>query len=133
MNDLTKLDPILAGPLAGFIALLAGLLVGGVLVPVQDTVGLPNIAMIYMAIVCVAAAFGGRVGGLIAGLSAALCYNFFFTPPHLLLRIDSAGEVLTVVLFFVAGPLTSVAANFAHGERRTSTSAPLPVGSPSDD
>jgi K+-sensing histidine kinase KdpD len=118
MNDRTKLDATLAGPLAGFTALLAGLLLGGVLVPVQETVGLANIAMIYMAIVCVAAAVGGGLGGVIAGVSAALCYNFFFTPPHMLLRITVVDQLVTIVLLLAAGPVTSVAANFARGELR---------------
>jgi two-component system, OmpR family, KDP operon response regulator KdpE len=56
----------------------------------------------------VTAAIGGRAAGLISSLSAALSYNFFFTTPYYTLRIDSASQILTVILLFAGGLLASL-------------------------
>ena len=64
---------------AGFVA---SLLIGVVVEPFRDTVGLENVALGYLLVVVVTAAVGGRAAGLISALSAALSYDFFLTTPY---------------------------------------------------
>lgn len=114
-NDQEPTDTLLPAAVAGLGALLLSILVGVALSPARDTVGLENVAMIYMAVVAVAAIAGGTAGGLMAALGAALSYNFFFTTPYRTLRIDSFEQVGTVALLFIAGALISFAANATRG------------------
>ena len=90
---------------AGF---AASLLVGVALRPMRASAGLENVVIVYVIVVAVVAAIGGRAAGLATSLSAALAYNWFFTTPYETLRIDSAEQVATVVLLFVAGLLASL-------------------------
>jgi K+-sensing histidine kinase KdpD len=89
--------------------------VGALIEPFRDRIGLENVVILYLAVVITCAAIGGRTAGLVAALSAALSYNFFFTAPYYSLRIDSAEQILTVVLLFAAGLL---AALFGRSRRR---------------
>lgn len=90
---------------AGF---AASILLGIALRPVRTSIGLENVAILYVAIVAVTAAAGGRLAGLIAAVSAALSYDFFFTTPYETLRIDSWAQVLTVLLLLGAGLLAAL-------------------------
>lgn len=108
-------DAMLAGALAGVIALVVSLLIGLGFAPFREAVGLENVTILYVALVAVAAVAGGRIGGLIAALVAALSYNFFFTTPYGSLRVDSAEQVITVVLLFAVGAVATLAGDL---ERR---------------
>ena len=90
---------------AGFVA---SLVVGVVLRPLRTSAGLENVVVVYVIVVALTAAVGGRAAGLASSLSAALAYTWFFTTPYETLRIDSAEQVATVVLLFVAGLLASL-------------------------
>jgi K+-sensing histidine kinase KdpD len=90
---------------AGF---AASLLVGVALRPLRESAGLENVVVVYVIVVALAAAVGGRMVGLATSLSAALAYTWFFTTPYETLRIDSAEQVATVVLLFLAGLLASL-------------------------
>ena len=76
--------------------------------PFRRELGLDNVVIVYLAVIATTAAVGGRAAGLLSSLSAALSYNWFFTTPYYTLRIDSARQVLTVVLLFAAGLLASL-------------------------
>ncbi len=89
-------------------AFLASLVVGVALVPFRGSIGLENVAIVYLTVVALASAVGGRAAELVAALSAALSYNWFFTTPYYTLRIDSVSQVVTVVLLFAAGLLASL-------------------------
>jgi len=91
--------------LAGFVA---SIVLGVALRPVRSSVDLESVVIVYVIIVVLCAIVGGRLAGTSAALSAALAYNFFFTTPYETLRVNSWGQVLTVVLLFVAGALASV-------------------------
>jgi K+-sensing histidine kinase KdpD len=86
----------------------ASVLVGVALRPMRESAGLENVVVVYVIVVALTAAIGGRAAGLASSLSAALAYNWFFTTPYETLRIDSAEQVATVVLLFVAGLLASL-------------------------
>jgi hypothetical protein len=90
-------------------AFAASLVVGVIFEWFRATVGLENVTIVYLLIVIIAAAFGGRAAGLVAAVSAALSYNFFHTTPYHTLRIDSFAQIATVLLLFGAGIVAALA------------------------
>jgi K+-sensing histidine kinase KdpD len=95
------------GVVWGVGAFAASVLVGVALAPLRGSFGLENVVIVFLAVVALAGAVGGRLAGLLAALSAALSYDFFFTTPFNSLRIDSADQVVTVLLLFAAGLVAS--------------------------
>lgn len=91
--------------LAGF---AASVLIGVGMRPLRTSAGLENVVVVYVIVVALTAAVGGRAAGLASSLSAALAYTWFFTTPYETLRIDSAEQVATVGLLFVAGLVASL-------------------------
>lgn len=89
-------------------AFAASVLVGVALVPFRRSIGLENVAIVYLAVVALASVVGGRTAGMVAALSAALSYNWFFTTPYYTLRIDSVHQVVTVLLLFATGLVASL-------------------------
>jgi K+-sensing histidine kinase KdpD len=108
------------GAVWGAGAFAASLLLGVALEPFRQDIGLENLAVLYLVLVAATAAVGGRAAGFVASLSAALSYNWFFTTPYHTLRIDSAEQILTVVLMFAAGFLASLG---GRTSRRASVAA----------
>jgi K+-sensing histidine kinase KdpD len=93
----------------GAAAFVVSVLVGVVLDPFRSSIGLENVTIVYLTVVVIAGAVGGRSAGLVAAISAALSYDFFFTTPFHTLRIDSSDQVVTVLLLLAAGLGSSVA------------------------
>jgi hypothetical protein len=97
-------------------AFIASVVAGVVMQPDRNEIGLENATIIYLLIVVIAAAYGGRTAGLVAALSATLSYDFFLTTPYNRLTIDTAAQVVTVALLFGSG----LVASFAGRARRRS-------------
>jgi len=89
-------------------AFIASLLIGLLVEPYRETVGLENVVVLYLLVVVVAAAIGGRAAGLAAAVSAALAYDFFLTTPYHTLVIDSLAQVITVALLVATGVVASI-------------------------
>ena len=87
----------------------ASILVGILIEPFRGTVGLENVVMIYLLVVVLTAAVGGRAAGLLTALSAALSYDFFLTTPYHTLVIDTLAQVVTVALLLATGLVASLA------------------------
>jgi K+-sensing histidine kinase KdpD len=104
----------------GAAAFAASVLVGVVLDPFRGSIGLENVTIVYLTVVVVAGAIGGRSAGLVAAVSAALSYDFFFTSPFHTLRINSTDQVVTVLLLLAAGVVSSLA---GRASRRAGTRA----------
>jgi K+-sensing histidine kinase KdpD len=96
------------GAVWGAAGFAASLLLGVGLSPFSKEIGLENVAVLYLIVVAATAAFGGRTAGFVSSLSATLSYSWFFTTPYYTLRIDTADQILTVVLLFAAGLLASL-------------------------
>lgn len=77
------------------------------LVPLRDFLGAANVAIILLLGVQVVAIIGGRQGGILAAIVAALSFDFFFTEPYLRLVITDRHDIVTAVLLLVAGVVTS--------------------------
>jgi K+-sensing histidine kinase KdpD len=53
------------------------------------------------------AIIGGRQGGILGAIVAALSFDFYFTEPYLCLVITGRQDVVTAVLLLLAGIATS--------------------------
>jgi K+-sensing histidine kinase KdpD len=106
-------------------AFVASLLVGVAIEPFRRTIGLENVVLVYLLVVVLAAAVGGRTAGLFAAVSAALSYDFFLTTPYHTLAIDSAAQLITVGLLLATGLVASLA---GRARRRLSVAADEQAG-----
>lgn len=93
------------GGSAAFACLMAltAMLFAAATVPLRHTLGAPNVALILAALVGLAGIVGGRLAGGLAGIVAALSFNFFHAPPYLTLRVSDVHDVLTIVLIALIG------------------------------
>jgi Domain of unknown function (DUF4118) len=82
-----------AGPIAVAVAML----------PFRADLRTSNVALILVLMVLVAAIMGGRIGGALAALSAAVSLDFLFTRPYYSFSISGGGDVQTVALLLVVG------------------------------
>jgi K+-sensing histidine kinase KdpD len=85
------------------VAVLGPLAVAGVLVPFRDDINTTNVALVFVVVVVVAAAFGGRWVGATAAVVCTMSYDFFFTRPYQSLTIDQADDIETTVLLLAVG------------------------------
>jgi two-component system sensor histidine kinase KdpD len=76
--------------------------------------GTAPVDMVYLPAVLAAAALWGIGPGVLAGLAAALAYNFFFTEPVHTFRIDRVTDIVTVVVLLI---VALVASRLAAGIR----------------
>lgn len=116
LADLTDVDGEDIARGAG--GLLASLVVGVVVQPYRRSIGLENVVIVYLLVVVATAAIGGRAAGVISALSAALPYDFFLDHPFHTLAIDSASQVITVLLLCVAGLVASMGAQARRRARQ---------------
>jgi len=82
-----------AGPVAAALVML----------PLRAQLRTSNVALILVLTVLVAAIMGGRLGGAVAAISAAVSLDFLFTRPYYSFSISSGGDVQTVALLLVVG------------------------------
>jgi K+-sensing histidine kinase KdpD len=103
MEDTTR-DKATLGAALGSLGLLVFSMF---LVPLREFLGPANVAIILLLGVQVVAMIGGRAGGIMGAVVAALSFDFFFTEPYLQLVIDDRYDVITAVLLLLAGLATS--------------------------
>ncbi|HTE36630.1 MAG TPA: DUF4118 domain-containing protein, partial [Reyranella sp.] len=116
--------PRTIGPYFEGMLTTAGATAAGVVI--NDYVGLPNISLIFVVPVMVAAARHGLVPSLWVSALSVLCFNFFFLPPLYQFTIaDPANLLALVFLMFVAvaasalGTRTRAQTEAARREART--------------
>ena len=90
---------------AGAVALVAVSTLAGLWIAPRW--GTAAVDMIYLPSVLAAAALWGLGPALLAGIAAALCYNFFFTVPIHTFRMDRVTDVVTVVVLLIVALVTS--------------------------
>jgi subtilisin family serine protease len=91
--------------------------VAGLLVPVRDTLGAANVALVLAIVVAGAAMLGGSVAGVITSLAASLSFDYFHTEPYFDLRIDKRDDVITALLLLVLGVAVGVFASLRNTMR----------------
>ncbi len=93
-----------------WLALLVPVAVGAVLSIFRASLDSSTAAMVLVLAVVAAAATGDRITGVVAALSAAGSFDFFFTAPYHSLTISNSEDVeLAVVLVIVGLAVTEIA------------------------
>jgi hypothetical protein len=87
------------------IAGIGPIVVAGALVPLREDMTHANVALVFVVLVVLAAACGGRWVGAMAAIVSTLSFDFFFTRPYQSLTIDSADDIETTILLLVVGLL----------------------------
>jgi hypothetical protein len=85
------------------VAIVAPLAVSGVLLVFREQLFTPNAALVLVLAVLTAAIAGGRWGGALSALVAALCFDFFFTRPYYSFTINRRHDVETTLILLVVG------------------------------
>jgi hypothetical protein len=102
-----------------FIAAIGPIMIAGTLVPLRGDMSHANVALVYVVLVVVAAACGGRWVGAIAAIVSTLSFDFFFTRPYQSLKIARADDVGTTVLLLIVGLLVGEIVVRANRARTT--------------
>ncbi|MGW5242236.1 DUF4118 domain-containing protein [Monashia sp. NPDC004114] len=93
-----------------WLALLLPVVVGAVLGIFRASMDSSTAAMVLVLAVVAASATGDRITGVVAALSAAASFDFFFTVPYHSLTISNSEDVeLAVVLVIVGLAVTEIA------------------------
>lgn len=93
-------------PLRAFLSATAIVALAAVTAPVLQRLQHANLSLLFMTGVLVVAVSYGLWPSIYASLLSFLVYNFFFTPPHLTLKVNEEGDVATLVFFLVMASLT---------------------------
>jgi hypothetical protein len=88
---------------AGTTAVLAPLAVSGILVAFRGELFSTNAALVLVLSVLAAAIVGGRWGGAVSAVVAALCFDFFFTHPYYSFTINRRDDVETTIVLLIVG------------------------------
>jgi hypothetical protein len=99
------------------VGLLAPLAVAAVLLPFRDDLANTSVALVLVLAIVGVAAAGHRVAGLLAALSAAIWFNFFWTEPYQTLVISSRADVETAVLLLLVGIGVTEIAVWGHRQQ----------------
>jgi Domain of unknown function (DUF4118) len=111
-------DRLVAAGLA--IGAIGPIVVAGLLVPLRLRIDSANVALIFVVLVVVAAAVGGRWGGVVGAVTSALSFDFFFTHPYDTLRMNRLREIGTAALLLVVGLIVGEIVVWAHRSHRAS-------------
>src|SRR3546814_517713 len=90
----------------------------------SSDLGNTPVVMLYLLPVLAAATYTGLGQGLVAAVASTLAYNYFFTAPFHTFVVDSAADIVTVVvLFLVAVVCSQLAASVRRQARLASEHA----------
>jgi hypothetical protein len=102
------------------VAALGPLVVASLLVIVRDHIAGSNAALVFVVVVVLAAALGGRWAGVTAAVVSAMSYDFFLTRPYGSLKIDEAEDIVATILLLAVGLIVGEVVVWAHkGHRRS--------------
>lgn len=117
MSPLTRQAPAVVGYLA---ALVMTAVAAALAVSVDSQVAIPNISLIFVVPVIMAAVAFGLGPSLLAAVLGAVAYNFFLTEPRYTLLVDDPANIWAIGLLFVVGLIVS---GVAFTSRRRATDA----------
>jgi two-component system sensor histidine kinase KdpD len=104
------------GPLAWAAAILLVAVTTGVAAGARALLDLPDVEMLYVLAVLIAAVFLGRGPAIGAAVLGVVAYDFFLVPPHFTLDVHDARYFLTFAMMFGIGLVVSTLADRARAE-----------------
>jgi len=100
------------------VAVVLPLGVAAVMVPFRASFADAAAALVLVAVVALVAIVGTRVGGYVATVSAALCFDFFLTRPYDQFAMTQRPDIeIAVTLVVVGAVVTELAARSRHHHR----------------
>ena len=101
----------------GYVASVAMTAIAALLsVAVDSQITIPNLSLVFVVPVVIAAIWFGLGPSLASAILGALAYNFFLTEPRYTLVVDDPANIWAIGLLFVVGVVVSGVA-FTSGRR----------------
>lgn len=85
-----------------------------VAVGIDSSVTIPNLSLVFVIPVIVAAVMFGLGASLFSAIVGALAFNFFLTEPRYSLHVDDPANIWAIGLLFVVGCIASAVASIAR-------------------
>jgi K+-sensing histidine kinase KdpD len=95
-------------------ALMMTALATVVAIGIDRGVTIPNLSLVFVIPVIVAAVTFGLGSSLFSAILGALAYNFFLTEPRYTLNVDEPANIWAIALLFVVGCIASAVASIAR-------------------
>jgi K+-sensing histidine kinase KdpD len=95
-------------------ALMMTALATAVAVGLDSSVTIPNLSLVFVIPVIVAAVTFGLGSSLFSAILGAFAYNFFLTEPRYTLLVDDPANIWAIALLFVVGCIASAVASTAR-------------------
>lgn len=115
-SDHARVPPLLAASLIAVIG-IGAIVALGLILPRPDRV--PNIGLLFLAVVLANAMRYGTAAGLVTALLAFFAYNFFHTEPYYTLRVTRWDDVLALAVFLVVAGATGTLAGRVRDQMQT--------------
>ncbi|MGD0554516.1 MAG: DUF4118 domain-containing protein [Streptosporangiaceae bacterium] len=96
-------------------AIVLPLALAAILLPWRGSWSNTNVALLLVVMVVAVACLGNRLAGVLAAISAAAWFDFFFTLPYDRFTISHSADVTTFVLLLAVGVAVSQMAAWARG------------------
>jgi hypothetical protein len=100
-------------------AVFLGPVVAGLLVLLRPLLHENHVTLVLVLAVAVVSAAGLRGTGLIAAVTTAIAYDYFWTEPYYSLRIFDTDDILTVILLVLVGGAVEQLSWWASRQRAT--------------
>jgi hypothetical protein len=84
-------------------AVVAPLALGGLLRPLEETVGVPTVTLVLVVPVVVVAAFGRRLPAVAAALSGTAAFDYLYVEPRHSLAITQVRDAVATAVLLVVG------------------------------
>jgi hypothetical protein len=105
-----------------WLALLAPLAAAALMIPLRSHLLNTSLALAMVVVVALVVLPGNRLAALVAGLSAGVWFDFFFTKPYESFSIQRSADVQTTVLLALVGVLIGeIAARRRHARGEMTT------------
>jgi K+-sensing histidine kinase KdpD len=122
-DPLLSSAPLEVSAIAGYLASVAMTVIATVIaVGIDSGVTIPNVSLVFVVPVIIAAVFFGLGASLCSALLGALAYNFFLIEPRYTLAVDEAANIWAIGLLFLVGLIVS---SIAYTSRRRAIEAAL--------
>jgi K+-sensing histidine kinase KdpD len=122
ITPMPEADPLLGSVMRYLASFAMTALATVVAVDIDSTVTIPNLSLVFVVPVIIAAVSLGLGPSLCSAILGALAFNFFLTEPRYTLAVEDAANIWAIGLLFVVGLIVS---SVAFTSRQRATEAAL--------